>query len=864
MISSPLNLFGQLLLLAVVCATPWAIAGVQPQVQAVLFVGVAVALLCTIGYLLTASAATGARSLPIALLPLTLAIGLGWFQLVPLSPSHLQGVSPQAVALRSQLLPPQDTSLAAGNEAASAAPAAPISLYPCSTRRDLALLILAAAVFFAGSILFSEPSSQTRLIWVLAVNGAAIAFFGLVQQLQSNRMLYGTIPLSAGTPFGPFVNRNNAGGFLTLCLAAALGAAVLAVSMATADSTPDYRRHGSRWSPSHWLPDLSPLLETRVLASLTLMACIVAGILSSLSRGATTAMLAAGLVVAGLAGVTHAKRRLPVLLGALVLGLALIAWVGRGETVRARLASLLDPQASAQEARLPHWQNALLAVPEFGTTGSGMGTYRYLYGMYEQQPQRAWFYHAENQYVEALVETGWPGLGLMVLLGLLLMVGAARLVRQTDDPTCYALGIAGLFALTAQAVSGSFDFGLHIPANLLTVALLLGVVAGEAARRARSLWRRPGAARPVAVALASLALAGVVWGTRQTQASAVIRTAIDQTGFLRQTTLPDPEESQQVQQAIDRLQQALDGCPDDAEAQLRLARCYVHGYRLALWQQHRSQAPDRDPESLWQATSMRTLHAFAQRADYRRSLREDPLALQYLLPARQHLLAARQACPLLPTVHVGLAELAFLEDHPAEELAHLDRARRLAPGLAELLLDIGLLDFQAGQTDRAYATWRRSLEIDARLMPRVLKLAGKQLNLVDVVQHVLPARPELLVQLARDRYAADADQTMRRLLLRRANDLLDQTNGDLDVAHRHYVRGTILALQEDHATAAEHFAQAVELQPDRIGWRYQWARCLLAQGRLEEAREQARWCGRMRPNEARYRQLLEQIYAAQF
>jgi len=56
---------------------------------------------------------------------------------------------------------------------------------------------------------------------IMAINGVAIAFFGLVQQLTWNGRLFWQVPLEqGGEPFGPFVDRNHAGGFLTLCLAA--------------------------------------------------------------------------------------------------------------------------------------------------------------------------------------------------------------------------------------------------------------------------------------------------------------------------------------------------------------------------------------------------------------------------------------------------------------------------------------------------------------------------------------------------------------------------------------------------------------------------------------------------------------------
>lgn len=852
---------GRASLLLMIGIVPWLFAGVQPRVQVWLFGGAAIALVCGIARVVAMR--DERHALPGASLVLCFAVGLGLFQLTPLNQALLTTASPQAVALRGEL---QGPAAAQPRDLGSLASGAPASLYPCSTRRDLALLILAAAVFLAGAILFAGPESQTWLMWILAVNGAALTVFALIQQLQSNGMIYWTFAVSAGSPFGPFVNRNNAGGFLNLCLAGAVGTSVLAI-LANLEQAGESGWDGVRRSAlGDALLRLGQFLDARVLVALTLTGCLVAGVFCSLSRGAVIAMLAAALAASLVAGVAHARRRLPVMLAALVVGVSLIAWIGRGEAVRSRLATLFDPKAMQEHALLPHWQNALLAVPDFGKTGSGLGTYRYLYGLYERQPQQVWFFHAENQYLEALVEAGWFGLGLMISLLLLVAIAARRLMRHGGDPTLYAFGVTGIFAVAAQAVSGGFDFGLHIPANLVTAALLGGAICGPAARLA-AVPPCPGFrhSRFLTAGLATLALAAVVWGGLETHRRAAVKAALTQARHAKLLPRDDPATPDQVVQATGSLARAVGICPDDAEAQLGLAQLHTYRYRLALFDRFRVQDQTRDADRLWQDTSPTALHAHVQRMASRKdrleALRSDPFVQQHLRPAFEHLTAARGACPLLPTVHVGLAELAFLGGDPADDGAHLDRARRLAPGDAVLLLHTGILDFQAGRVERACAVWQQCLETDSRHLERILSLAGNEVSLLDVVERILPASPELLVRLARDRYTREDDRMMRALLIRRARGLLAEM--PLAPADQHHLRGLMLAIEKNHVAAAGELARAVELRPDQVVWRYEWAVALLAQGRLDEAREQAKWCGRMAPREDRYRKLLEQIYDAQ-
>ena len=159
--------------------------------------------------------------LPVACLPLALLIGLGLLQIVPLDAKTGGLLSPYGTRFRCRTA---RTPRGPGRLESAAAQRQPASLYPASTRYDLAMLVLATA-----SSCWAQACSERRdrdmwLCALLAVNGAALAFFGFVQQLTWKGLWYWKIPLLAGgAPFGPFVCRNNAGGFLNLCLAGAAG-----------------------------------------------------------------------------------------------------------------------------------------------------------------------------------------------------------------------------------------------------------------------------------------------------------------------------------------------------------------------------------------------------------------------------------------------------------------------------------------------------------------------------------------------------------------------------------------------------------------------------------------------------------------
>ncbi len=121
------------------------------------------------------------------------------------------------------------------------------------------------------------------------------------------------------------------------------------------------------------------------------------------------------------------------------------------------------------------------AVPEFPVAGSGLGTYPFVYERYQQRflPDTV-HRHAENQFIQAVVEGG-----LIALVALLAVIGltALAIVRlyRTGGPVNTALAIAGTFGLSSQVVGGLFDFGLYIPSNTILMSALCGIVVGRAA-----------------------------------------------------------------------------------------------------------------------------------------------------------------------------------------------------------------------------------------------------------------------------------------------------------------------------------------------------------------------------------------------
>ncbi len=127
------------------------------------------------------------------------------------------------------------------------------------------------------------------------------------------------------------------------------------------------------------------------------------------------------------------------------------------------------------------WSTAWRGIRDFMLFGSGLGTYRYVaphYGVSDA----AWL-HAHNDYLQLAFE---GGLVLAVAAGLLALLQVRMLMRGAllqREPYCAALCAGALGAIAAIGFHSFFDFNLHVPANVLALAVVIS--AASVARRCR-------------------------------------------------------------------------------------------------------------------------------------------------------------------------------------------------------------------------------------------------------------------------------------------------------------------------------------------------------------------------------------------
>ena len=772
-------------------------------------------------------------AIPLLALPVLLGAAWGGFQLAPLFESGATG--PAAVQLRAQL--------------ALEPPAAkvPLSLSPAATRRQIAWLAMAAAVLLLSANLFATPNLRRLLLAALTINGALLAVVSILQVATWQGQVYWIGPEVTGRlpAVGPFVYHNQAGAYFATC-----GACLVGWALAS-------RTIGQR---------------TMQPVQVAVGICLLGGLLASYSRGALLATLAAGAVSAVIAGRGFHLRKLATVAALLITGAIGLVWLTSAtDQAEARLASLTEQTTYQQDGRIQHWPVALRAARQVGIMGGGLGAYKPLNPLFEHRSFSRVFERAHNQYLETLVDGGVIAVALLgIAIGIAIrMFGRAS---SSTETSLAAVGTAGIVALVFQILHGLIDFCLYLPANLLLMAALAGLVVLPRPRTDGGHYRDSSIPASASswrglLLLASLAVAVVYSGlvlNRQATLDRALR-------LFPWRSIDAQFSRSSADQLVRQLITATNQCPDDGEAWQALGEALVLRYRVmardAIAQEF-DVAVD-NPE-LWELTKPSNLLSratlFRSQADTAQlaELRTDEVIVDNLPAAWDAYRNANGACPLLPRPVQRLYELRWLNDK-ADQLATnaLARLVRLAPHDAQRLFEIGSLAYLTDEKSEAIEPWRMSLAIEPLLARQIVPLASAVLTPEQMLAQLLPDDPDALYEIAIYALREPQVATLRELSLQRAVNLLSPSEPVAATLKADQLRqlGRLHAGLMNHRQASEAYAVAVKKRPTEAQWRSEYAEQLAAQGLLDEAEKQAVAAVRLRPAVALYQRQLKLIRA---
>ena len=895
----------RIVLLAAIVSSPWMIGSVQFGAQ--YFLSLALLLGLGLWWFDTALRKKKSQVVPYLAALVALGIGIGLLQVTALPDSVAQLLLGRQAELYAEFGTVDGVAEAASPKTDGVKR---ISLDTEQTWQMLRLLVMATCALMLGCRYFRERSHLLLFLAVMAINGVAISFFGIVQKLTFNGMLFWQIPLTqGGAPFGPFVNRNNAGGYLLICFACALGLFALLMLKRRSDGpVPIISKEIPIWRQfkQQLLYFVSQLTASKVAALLAIV-FIAVGIISSLSRGAVLGLFTGVTVTLLFYGMARRPKNLSVLMVPLVLAIvALSSWIGFSEELASRFEKVNVENLSNNTLRFRNWQDTWQSVGDMGLLGSGMGSYYAVHRLYRNDLEDRIFVHAENQYYQTLVEMGWPGLIIYLAAWALAIYCVLLLLFRGKTPSTVAAGVTGMFVLGSQAVASFFDFGLYIPANMLAAAAVMGVVCYQAhsmpkRRKIKSWigWRLPNfAVSLVLVVLFGAATAVSLDLYRRWVTQSIVRQpyVVDRWG------LPD---EQDLNDRITRLAGVMRRSPSVKGAN-HLANLWLEkskvDFSLAMANLEQVSQMQEENKREWiqqqyASSSPAHIHERLQRlydrsdVSAQRFLGNEFIG-QYYGIAKAWYETSKQFSPIQPEVHMRLGEIHAVINSPfprgRDEInlpnVDFERAARLAPSNVRNRLQAALFYLRSGDVDRAAPHLKQYLALApdrykfvVRLLDNlsphpvrqfddqggrlVLDESGRPVRRVaavssrKVVEEILPNDPGMLYQFAVDRL--DEDPDLRMQTLDRADALLaDATISQRDLL---ILKGRVRLEMGLFEESIELLTLAVRSIPADDETRYILAQAQLRYGAFADAKENAERIMRGDSRNPKYKALLKQV-----
>ncbi|MHC5053408.1 MAG: O-antigen ligase family protein [Planctomycetota bacterium] len=371
-------------------------------------------------------------------------VGGAWaLQLLPL-PAGLVGLlSPARLGLA------REVAAAVGEDAPGWLP-----LTTClkCTRDGLVLLVACGCAFYAASRLLARPRLAKAVLAAAVVSGALLAAWGIVEVAR----------LGGGRLTSTYVSPNRFAGFMALAGAAAVGL-FIAEERADGGLRPRDRFGLPRgW----WWLAAAGLIETALVLTL--------------SRLGIASAAAAALLAFAVFG-RRTRARLAAVAGMLLV-LAANAVVAVGPVLGRY--SVLFEAGRIGSGRPRCWAMALPLVADFPVFGSGAGTFRHVFPMYQGPTLAGTWDYAHNDWLNVLAD---GGLVSVAALGAAAVLFYRRIVPlgSSRDPAARGAGVAAFMALTAAVVHSVGDYPLRQPANALVLALVCGLAWGRAGVKRR-------------------------------------------------------------------------------------------------------------------------------------------------------------------------------------------------------------------------------------------------------------------------------------------------------------------------------------------------------------------------------------------
>jgi len=726
-----------------------------------------------------------------------------------------------------------------------------LSLVPQATRASLVMYLAYSMLFVLMLQQIRTKQDVERWLRRLGLAAFIMALVGLAQFLAGNgrflwiydhpyRDTYGAVR-------GPFQNENHFTHFLALGLGPLIWWAHRVWNQRV-----ERRQHFRTGSTlkREW----QQLRGPAVVAALAVVG--LAGLLGY-SRGGMVALLLATGVCLGLYafGALIGKRAAAifVVVGCVVVGGVFLYG-------HEQLSNEIDTITEARTpkellwGRLMLWEREIQAIRDFSFAGTGAGSHREVFPTYFERSHNVVYTHAENGYIQVMLETGILGLALVLAAILLCGWWCIQSMRRSREAIAYVGAISA--GLTASVLHSIIDFVWYIPA-CMSLTIILAACACQLRRlpRAESDPKRSDVPLPRTVCItASLVTAvigmcaiDVLVGPAQASSHWDHYKVISQR---HEDILEAPPES--IDLRVTHLESAIERDPTDAQAHLRLAGLCLHKFYLE----------QQSSENNMPLTQIRDA-ALASEFPSREALDDWLLVavgdhVVLLNRARFHAYRAVCLCPLLGEGYVHLEELMFLEgSRRSDKTAYIDQAVKVRPYSAAVNFAAGQEAALDGDFDRAITHFKVAYEQEPYLQSRIVEMFGQQ-GPEFFLENFEPDLKAMGLLRAHYRRLGRKDDA-KKITIQYVNMLQQQVEGKEGEEAARSWRSLQRLYDElgEHDRAVNAARQAVVAAPNDYESRRCLATVLLEEEKFAEAARHLQWCLLQYPESQELRQQLE-------
>lgn len=332
-----------------------------------------------------------------------------------------------------------------------------LSLDAYSTRFFVIRLIIFCTFFAAALAYINSEKRLKRIVVLIVIFGATMAFFGILQRLANPDGIYGMRLTPQAIPFGPFVNQHHFAALMQMT-----GGLTLALLLC----------HDT----------------TREKKYLLAIAMVISGIAVALtgSRGGLLGFLAMASFGALLTFMSGRKsrseensgvqRKVIFAVGALGFGLVIIGTallIGGNDQVLRGIGAV-SADADVSTGRLHFWPIALKIFSANPLIGSGFDSFAVAFTRYDTWSGLMRVEQAHNEYLQMLAEGGLVAIGCVLLFIFLLFKKGLQVVSSTKGFRQSA-AIGALAGCLGIMVHSFFDFPLRTNSNMFVFLLMAAI-----------------------------------------------------------------------------------------------------------------------------------------------------------------------------------------------------------------------------------------------------------------------------------------------------------------------------------------------------------------------------------------------------